>query len=82
MPVPNIIFSLWKIPDKQTSRLMIDFYREMLSGKSYSESLRAAKLKLIKDPANSRPRSWLALSWLAPIEYRPLESTSIKFNIR
>ncbi len=54
----NIIFSLWKIPDKQTSRLMIDFYREMLSGKSYSESLRAAKLKLIKDPANSRPRSW------------------------
>ena len=54
----NIIFSLWKIPDKQTSELMIDFYKQMLSGKSYSESLRQAKLKLISIPSSARPRSW------------------------
>ena len=54
----NIIYSLWKIPDKQTSELMIDFYKQMLSGKSYSESLRKAKLKLISDPISARPRSW------------------------
>ncbi|MEJ5262987.1 MAG: CHAT domain-containing tetratricopeptide repeat protein [Ignavibacterium sp.] len=54
----NIIFSLWKISDKHTSELMIEFYRQMISGKSYSESLRAAKLKLIENNLTSRPRSW------------------------
>ncbi len=54
----NVIFSLWKIPDLQTSELMIEFYKQMLTGKSYSESLRQAKLKLILQPASSRPRSW------------------------
>ena len=54
----NVIFSLWNIPDLQTSELMIDFYRHMLSGESYSESLREAKLKLISNPSSARPRSW------------------------
>lgn len=56
--VSNIIFSLWKIPDKHTSELMVGFYREIIKGKSYSESLRQAKLKLIKDEKTARPRSW------------------------
>ena len=56
--VANIIFSLWKIPDKPTSELMIEFYKQMLSGKSYSESLRQAKLNLIKNEITARPRSW------------------------
>lgn len=56
--VSNIIFSLWKIPDKHTSELMVEFYREIVKGKSYSESLRQAKLKLIKVGKTARPRSW------------------------
>ncbi len=54
----NIIFSLWKIPDKHTSELMIEFYKQMLAGKSYSESLKKAKLTLIKNESTARPRSW------------------------
>lgn len=54
----NIIFSLWKIPDKQTSQLMIDFYKENLAGKDYSNALREAKLKLIENTVTARPRSW------------------------
>lgn len=54
----NIIFSLWKIPDKHTSELMIEFYKQMLSGKNYSESLRNAKLTLIENESTARPRSW------------------------
>ena len=54
----NIIFSLWKIPDKQTSELMIDFYKNMLSGEDYSRALREAKLKLIANYSAARPRSW------------------------
>ena len=59
--VANIIFSLWKIPDKPTSELMIEFYKQMLSGKSYSESLRQAKLNLIKNEITARPRPGQAL---------------------
>ena len=54
----NIVFSLWKIPDKHTSELMVEFYKQQLNGKSYSESLRQAKLKLINDEKTARPRSW------------------------
>jgi CHAT domain-containing protein len=54
----NIIFSLWKIPDKQTSELMIEFYNQMLSNKTYAESLRQAKLMLIENELTARPRSW------------------------
>jgi CHAT domain-containing protein/Tfp pilus assembly protein PilF len=54
----NILFSLWKIPDKHTSELMVEFYRQMINGKSYSESLKKAKLKLIKNQVTARPRSW------------------------
>lgn len=54
----NIIFSLWKIPDKHTSELMVEFYKQMISGKTYSESLRQAKLKLIGNEITARPRSW------------------------
>lgn len=54
----NILFSLWKIPDKHTSELMVEFYKQMISGKSYSEALRQAKLKLISNELTARPRSW------------------------
>jgi CHAT domain-containing protein/tetratricopeptide (TPR) repeat protein len=54
----NIIFSLWKIPDKHTSELMVEFYKQMISGKAYSEALRLAKLKLIENNLTARPRSW------------------------
>jgi CHAT domain-containing protein len=54
----NIMFSLWKISDKHTSELMIEFYRQMMNGKKYSEALRLAKLKLISSEITARPRSW------------------------
>ncbi|QQS36612.1 MAG: CHAT domain-containing protein [Ignavibacteriales bacterium] len=54
----NIIFSLWKIPDKHTSELMVEFYKQVAENKNYSESLRHAKLNLIKDNLTARPRSW------------------------
>jgi CHAT domain-containing protein len=54
----NIIFSLWKVSDKHTSKLMVELYRQRLSGKTYSESLRLAKLGLIKNEILARPRAW------------------------
>ncbi len=55
---PNILFTLWKIDDKNTSELMIDFYRNILDGDSYSEALRKSKLKFILKEETSFPRYW------------------------
>ena len=54
----NIVFSLWKVSDKQTYLLMDEFYRQMLSGKSYASSLRQAKLKMIASKESSFPSKW------------------------
>ncbi|HEY7752169.1 MAG TPA: CHAT domain-containing protein, partial [Ignavibacteriaceae bacterium] len=54
----NIVVSLWQVADESTSELMIEFYKNILSGKNYSSSLREAKLKLIEDGTYSYPLEW------------------------
>ena len=54
----NIIVSLWKVSDKHTSDLMVELYKQILSGKTYSKALREAKLQLIRNPATAFPKSW------------------------
>ncbi|NOQ28212.1 MAG: tetratricopeptide repeat protein [Bacteroidales bacterium] len=56
----NLIVSLWKVADKSTSDLMIDFYSNMLNDKKkdYSKSLQQAKLKMIGEGKFSHPYYW------------------------
>lgn len=54
----NIIFSLWKVSDKQTYLLMDELYKNIISGKSYSSSLRSAKLSLIAAKETAFPGKW------------------------
>jgi len=55
---PNVVFSLWKVYDKVSSQLMVDFYQQILAGKSYAASLREAKLKLLNQEATAAPHYW------------------------
>lgn len=55
---PNVVFSLWKVYDKVSAQLMVDFYKNILTGKNYSASLRAAKLNLLKNEATAAPHFW------------------------
>ena len=49
--------SLWQVEDSWTQKLMLDFYRRLLAGgSSESQSLRLAKLKLIRSGAT--PFQW------------------------
>jgi CHAT domain-containing protein/lipopolysaccharide biosynthesis regulator YciM len=54
----NIIYSLWKVSDKQTYLLMDRFYAELHSGKSYAASLRQAKLSMIASKESAFPAKW------------------------
>jgi len=56
--IRNIVFSLWKVEDRSTSRLMIAFYRNILNGNPFCSALREAKLEMIKDPFSAFPKYW------------------------
>lgn len=56
--IQNIIFSLWKVEDRSTSKLMIAFYRNVLKGLPFSRALRKAKLEMIKDRFTAFPKYW------------------------
>lgn len=55
---PNVLFTLWKVNDKTTAQLMIDFYENILNGQPYSTALRNAKLTLLSKPESSLPLYW------------------------
>lgn len=55
---PNVVFSLWKVYDKVSAKLMVDFYQEVLADENYTASLRQAKLRLLEDPATAAPHYW------------------------
>lgn len=55
---PNIVFSLWKVSDRYTRDLMVEFYRHVVSGKRYSKALRQGKLQMIADEATAFPFLW------------------------
>jgi len=52
----TVVMSLWSITSKETTELMIDFYTLMANGKTKAESLREAKLNLMKKKSN--PLYW------------------------
>ena len=54
----NILSTLWSVNDKLTGNFMVSFYRQWLSGKSYSKALREVKLQMICCPETAMPTIW------------------------
>lgn len=54
----NILFTLWNAPDKYTFKFMITFYNSLFEGKSYSCSLRNAKLSFLHNEKTKLPVFW------------------------
>jgi CHAT domain-containing protein len=54
----NILSTLWSVTDRLAGDFMINFYRLWLSGKTYSQALREAKLQMISCPETSLPTIW------------------------
>jgi CHAT domain-containing protein len=58
--VPNIVMTLWTISDRQSYKLMLGFYRQLIAGQSTESALRKAKLEFLEqaEPIYQHPRFW------------------------
>ena len=54
----NLVTSYWSVQDRTTGELMVGFYKNILEGKNYAKSLRAAKLKQLEKDATAFPGQW------------------------
>lgn len=54
----SILMSLWKVDDHATYKLMTEFYKQYLSGKSKNESFHSAQLSLRESEEFSSPYYW------------------------
>jgi CHAT domain-containing protein len=58
---PTTVASQWKVESSSTTELMLEFHRQLLSGKvSKAEALRRAQLKLMRNPKYKHPSYWAA----------------------
>ena len=54
-----MVYSLWQVPDKETSEIMISFYENLKKGEAKDESLANAKKNFIKNnPMKNHPFYW------------------------
>lgn len=59
--VPSSVTSLWKVPDKQTSQIMVNFYKNLKEGLPKNIALQNAKLEYLnstKDELLKHPYYW------------------------
>lgn len=57
--VQSTVVSLWQVPDKETTELMILFYKNLRKGLSKSAALSKAKIDFVqKNPLKSHPFYW------------------------
>ena len=57
--VKSSVYSLWQVPDKETSEIMISFYENLKKGQAKDEALANAKNTFIKkNPMKNHPFYW------------------------
>ncbi len=57
--VKSAVVSLWQVPDKETSEIMISFYENLKKGQSKDEALANSKTTFIKNnPMKNHPFYW------------------------
>ena len=68
----NLLFSLWKVNDFTTSKLMENFYENMYDNKSYSQSITDAKKDFLISPdisnAKKSPYYWAPFVYYGTLE--------------
>jgi CHAT domain-containing protein len=58
----SLLVSLWPVSDEATARLVVDFYRGLLDGRTKAQALREAKLRaMARNPEYAKPFYWSPL---------------------
>ncbi len=74
--VPTTLMSLWRVPDKETQKIMLSFYENISKGHPIDASLQAAKLSYLdqsEDEILQHPYFWAGFSTvgaIAPIDLK------------
>jgi tetratricopeptide (TPR) repeat protein len=74
----TVVCSLWNVPDDETTALMLDFYRFLLTGAGCSEALRKAK-QIMQCKFPDQPFYWAAFVCYGhpgPLSFGPEEAAS------
>jgi CHAT domain-containing protein len=50
--VPTTVSSLWEAPDDATQKIMVEFYKQLKSGKTKGRALQLAKINYLKTTKN------------------------------
>jgi CHAT domain-containing protein len=58
--VPNIIMTLWTVSDRQSYKLMLGFYKQLIAGRSTEAALQRGKLEFLEQasPSYQDPKYW------------------------
>jgi CHAT domain-containing protein len=57
--VQSSVYSLWQVPDKETSEIMLSFYKNLKEGQTKSEALANAKRTFLRNnPMKKQPFYW------------------------
>ncbi|MEM7371051.1 MAG: CHAT domain-containing tetratricopeptide repeat protein [Bacteroidota bacterium] len=76
---PNLVMSLWAVPDAATSELMTSFYKGLDQGLEKDDALRQAKIAYIQNspPERTAPYYWGA--WVLVGDQKPLTNASLSW---
>ncbi|TJZ59910.1 CHAT domain-containing protein [Sphingobacterium olei] len=67
--VPNVLMSLWAVPDKATGDIMKSFYAELRNGRPYDQAIHQAKIAYLSnaDEHLSNPFYWASFIYMGDI---------------
>lgn len=73
---PNVLMSLWSVPDKSTSEIMIRFYENLAQGMAKDKALQKAKITYLEnaDKITTNPFYWSSFVLIGdpkPLSLRP-----------
>lgn len=78
--VQSSVYSLWQVPDKETSEIIVSFYKNLKDGQTKDEALANAKKEfLANNPMKQHPFYWAG--FVVNGDVSPIESKNFDWNI-
>ena len=78
--VQSSVYSLWQVPDKETSEIIVSFYKNLKEGQPKDEALANAKKEfLANNPMKQHPFYWAG--FVVNGDVSPIESKNFDWNI-